>query len=57
MKHPAMKTLQTFLYVLVASLLLAVGAKAQSNLLVAGDFEGINNPLPPYAATVPSIRA
>ena len=38
-----MKKLRTSIYVLVLSLLLAVGANAQSNLLVAGDFESINS--------------
>lgn len=43
MKHPFMKILLTSLYALGIGSLLAVGANAQPNLLVAGDFEGITS--------------
>ncbi len=57
MKHPSVKKLLTSIYVLAVSSLLAVAANAQPNLLVAGDFEGINNPLPAYAATTTGVWA
>jgi hypothetical protein len=52
MKHPPATKLRTALYALGAGSLLAVVANAQPNLLVAGDFEGITNPLDGYGRQV-----
>lgn len=49
-----MKLLRMLLHVLALSALLTVGAKAQSNLLTAGDFEGINS-LTTYWPATPGV--
>ncbi len=49
-----MKKLLTSIYVLAVSSLLAVAANAQSNLLVAGDFEGITS-LTTYSAATTGV--